>query len=158
MQDTYIERQRMDTLWPLLLMTIIMIINWWVYIRNGYPDFSFLYISITTGGILCLFWLIQTLKTEISTDQIRFRLFPFQSKWQCISRSEIESLEVRTYNPFKEYGGYGKRSGSSGKAFTISGKYGLQIVLKGGSKILIGTHQQEKLKDFIQRVYTNKLV
>jgi hypothetical protein len=52
-----------------------------------------------------------------------------------------------------EYGGWGVK-GFSGKnrAYNISGNIGLQLTLKNGYKILIGTNNQEKLRMYLQYI------
>ena len=49
------------------------------------------------------------------------------------------------YNALLEYGGWGVRVSPLGMAF-IAGNTGVQLVLKDGSKVLIGTNQVEEMK------------
>ena len=65
----------------------------------------------------------------------------------------IEKYEVRKYNAFREYGGYGikgrkpgRRFRGKGYAYNISGNTGLQLYLKDGKKVLIGTQRGEAIK------------
>ena len=90
------------------------------------------------------------LDTTITADKINVRFFPFVKKeffW-----SEIEEVEVRQYRPVLEYGGWGIRGFGANRALNVSGNMGLQLVLKNGKKLLIGTQNAEELKSVIQRL------
>lgn len=59
---------------------------------------------------------------------------------------------MRTYSPIKEYGGWGYRiTLKNGKAFNVTGNKGIQLVLKSGKKLLIGTQQESEASLVINR-------
>ena len=121
--DKFEEQQKTDSIWPLSLLAITSGINWLLYFKFGHDDLSFFY--------------------------MRFKMFPFHWSWQEIAWQDVASSEIRSYKPWSEYGGWGLRRGKSGKAYTISGKTGLQLTMKTGEKILIGTNQSDALKKVI---------
>lgn len=92
-------------------------------------------------------FLIKRIKliTQITPEGIQVRFSPLQRRFQFYSWSDIEQLFIRTYNPLLEYGGWGLRLGPSGSAYNVSGNVGLQIVLRGNFRILIGTEKPELL-------------
>lgn len=51
----------------------------------------------------------------------------------------IRHSEVRTYSPLKEYGGWGIRYGSNGKAYNVSGNQGVQLEFRDGKRLLVGS-------------------
>ncbi|EAR12449.1 hypothetical protein PI23P_07485 [Polaribacter irgensii 23-P] len=78
-------------------------------------------------------------------------------QWQ-----EIETAHVRNYNPIGEYSGWGIKGGllwnkEKGKYVNISGAIGIQLVLKNGKKLLIGTQKKEEvnnvLKNYQKKIY-----
>ncbi|NQX76517.1 MAG: hypothetical protein HRT75_02160 [Gilvibacter sp.] len=74
------------------------------------------------------------------------------------SWDEIESLYVREYSPIGEYGGWGYRlsfSKSTGRAYNVSGNLGIQIELKNGKRVLVGTRKKEEAEAVIN-YYTKK--
>ncbi|TEW77202.1 hypothetical protein E2488_04665 [Gramella jeungdoensis] len=67
--------------------------------------------------------------------------------------SNISECYIRNYNPISEFGGWGIKSSfrrDTGKAYTIKGSIGLQLKLKNGKKILIGTQKNEEIKRVIE--------
>jgi uncharacterized protein YlzI (FlbEa/FlbD family) len=78
-------------------------------------------------------------------------------QWQ-----ETETAHVRKYNPIGEYGGWCIKGGllwnkEKGKCVNITGAISIQIVLKNGKKLLIGTKKKEEvnnvLKNYQKKIY-----
>lgn len=96
------------------------------------------------------------LKTEIDETGVQIQFFPFQRKKRVIRWGDIESCEVRTYKPIAEYGGWGYKFGSKGgTAYTVKGKIGIQLVLKSGKKILVGTQKESDARAVVNRYMKN---
>jgi hypothetical protein len=104
-------------------------------------------------GLTLLFYKMKLI-TEVRSDGVYFRYPPFIGKFKVFHRDEIERFEVREYKPVSEYGGHGLKTSSKkfGKAYTVYGKSGLQLYLKNGSKILIGTQRKEAIKTAMTRM------
>ena len=100
--------------------------------------------------VLALLFGFAKLTTLIDDRGVAFRFFPFQFKFRRVDWSMLESSEVITYNPVRDYGGWGIRSSSRGKAYNVSGDKGLQLRLKNGKNILIGTQNPKKLNDCLE--------
>jgi hypothetical protein len=89
------------------------------------------------------------LETTVDTDEIRVRLVPFPTR--VIPLAEVETAEPRTYRPVWEYGGWGLKYGvSSGRAYNARGNRGVQLVLTGGRRVLIGSQRADELADAIR--------
>jgi len=65
--------------------------------------------------------------------------------------NEITQSYVRKYNPITEYGGWGLRWGLKGKAYNMSGNKGIQLVLNGNIRLLIGTNKAEEADEVLRR-------
>ena len=98
-------------------------------------------------GLTILFYKMKLI-TKISPDGLYYTYPPMVSKEKFISKAEISKYEIRKYNPNMEYSGHGVKKGrrKSGKAYTVSGRIGLQLYLTDGQKILIGTKRKEAMK------------
>ncbi len=98
-------------------------------------------------GLPILFWQMR-LTTRVSSDGIRVRFVPFHFKEQFYPWDSIESAQVRTYSPLREYGGWGIKYGfnGQGKVYNVSGNQGLQLIFKSGEKLLIGTKKPDEIQ------------
>jgi hypothetical protein len=102
------------------------------------------------------------LKTRIDEKGIHYQFFPFHFSLKTITWSEINAAKIRTYYPISEYGGWGLRGGfflnkSKGNAINISGNIGIQLALKNGNKLLIGTQKKGEVKRVLEN-YQNKIL
>jgi len=130
----------------MITVTIFSIINY-VQMPATFSSIAPLIIIFVANLIL----IALKLNTKINKQGIYFQLFPFQFKYNEISWNDVLTIEVRKYKPIREYGGWGYRfSFKNGKAYNISGNMGLQIVLKNGDKILIGTQKPDELMEFLK--------
>jgi len=147
--NEFTETQKVKQAWVIVLMvtvTIFAIINY-VQMPASFSSVSPLVVTFFADLIL----IALRLNTKINKEGIYFQLFPFQLKGSLITWSEIATIEVRKYSPIKEYGGWGFRYGfKNGKAYNVSGNMGLQMVLKNGDKILIGTQKPEELETYLK--------
>ena len=108
-------------------------------------------IGLLVGAGLPMFLLFANLATEVRRDGIYVRFFPLGFSFQRIPLEEIEEYYVRTYNPVREYGGWGIKGGAAGKAFNVSGNTGLQLELVDGNATLIGSRRAEDLARAVER-------
>jgi hypothetical protein len=101
---------------------------------------------LLSAGLLWLMWAARLI-TEVRDDGIYIRFHPFHRGFRGFLWDEIESFEACTYRPILEYGGWGIRSGSTGRAYNVSGNRGLQLELGFGlsGRILIGSQRPEEL-------------
>lgn len=94
------------------------------------------------------------LKTRIHEKGVYYQFLPFHLKTRFITWSEIEKAYVRNYNPISEYGGWGIKGGffwnkKKGIAVNVSSDIGLELELKTGKKILIGTQKENEVKQVL---------
>lgn len=111
--------------------------------------------SIVVIGVVILFY-TSKLHVVIDRKAIYYRYPPFINSEKLIRKDDIQELSVRKYRAIREYGGWGYRfSLRSGRALTIAGDIGMQVVAKNGKKILIGTQKQELLERAIRQLKEN---
>ncbi|RNC85154.1 MAG: hypothetical protein ED556_10190 [Winogradskyella sp.] len=82
-------------------------------------------------------------------------------RFKIIKWSEIDKAYIRKYDALSEYGGWGLKGGAlwnkaKGTAINISGDIGIQLELKNGKKLLIGTQQKDKSERTIE-TYKQKM-
>jgi hypothetical protein len=98
-----------------------------------------------------LFWLFRAMRliTEVRSDGVYIHFVPLLR--DTILFSNIADCEARTYRPIREYGGWGVRFGWKRKAYNVSGNRGVQLTLKSGKRLLIGSQRSEELAQAIRK-------
>lgn len=93
------------------------------------------------------------LKTKITSQGLFFAYPPIFRKWRQVAPGAIDHYEIRKYKAKREYGGYGvRRRRISGQAYIVSGSIGLQLHLKNGKKLLIGTHKKQAVESAMKKM------
>jgi hypothetical protein len=153
----YTETQRFDQLWVRVLM-IGLILGLLASIINNlyFEDLAafLLHQSLPLAvSIMVGFLLFKTkLITRIDKDGIYVRLSPFHFSDKFFSWNGIEQAYVRQYKPILEYGGWGLRGLGLNRAYNIKGNQGLQLVLRNGKRLLIGTQHPEQVTDTLREL------
>ena len=145
------EEQQFRQLWLMvllgfsLLVPVGLIINEYIKDNTSMTTNEFLGSLIgIIASVLLIF--IFKLSTRIDEKGIHYQFFPFHFSMKTLLWSEITKAEVRTYDPIGEYGGWGLRysfNKKKGNAVNVSGNIGIQLTLKNGKKLLIGTQKKE---------------
>ena len=106
---------------------------------------------IITVGIAVLFKVLK-LETEVRSDGLYVRYFPFHLKYKKINPCDLNEYCARQYSPMWEYGGWGIKYGKSGKAYNVSGNWGVQLVFTSGKRLLIGSQKADELEKAIRSI------
>jgi hypothetical protein len=153
-QVLFTEVQRFRQWWLWLLIVIVAVVGWYgFYIQivmqrpfgtNPGPDWLVWIVFLFFGlGFPLMFFVIK-LVTVLDHNHLQVALRPFHSR--TIPLAEIKSAAVREYRPIMEYGGWGIRwSSTHGKAYNVSGRRGVQLVLTDGRQVLIGSQRANEL-------------
>lgn len=111
---------------------------------NLAPDCGVIGIMVVFGFGLPIFMYATHLTTEVRSDGLYYRFFPFHCSFQRIAAGDVKRYEVLTYSPIKDYGGWGIRYGVGGKAYNVSGNRGVLLHLSNGRGLLIGSQRPEE--------------
>jgi hypothetical protein len=156
------EKQYMRQIWLWLLFVGIFIsINYSLYFEENINLLEVLICNLPL--IIVMFFMLTTkLKTKIDENSINFEFFPFHIgfidfKFQKMEKSipfeAIEKMEVVTYNPIFDYGGWGIRFGGMNTiCYNTMGNKGLMIYKKNKEKVLIGTQKPLELEKIINQI------
>jgi len=151
------EKQKFNQWWIHLIVLIPAGIWIWQMVQqifmgvpfgqNPAPDLVVILIGIIPVGAFLLFRYL-TLETLIDENGVNYRFKPFQKKFKTIRKEDIDTFEVKKYNPLLEYGGWGIRTGSfrKGTAYNVSGNMGALFVMKNGKKFMLGTQNPETMR------------
>lgn len=111
---------------------------------EGEAGFTPALLAVATGiAVATLFLSVMALTTVVTDAGIRVKGFVFIDR--LIGFDAIDSAVVRRYRPLVEYGGWGFRLGPSGKAYNTRGDEGVQLLLRDGGRVLIGSARAQEL-------------
>jgi hypothetical protein len=160
------EYQRFTQTWLLVLLIIstvvplLIIVNEYIEDKTSFTLLEFVFtisLLLLAPAILFLF----KLSTRIDEQGIHYKFFPVHLTFKTIEWKTISKAYVRTYDAITEYGGWGLKGGffwkkSKGEAINVSGDIGIQLELKDGKKILIGTKMKEQATQVLH-AYSSKI-
>lgn len=152
----FIEEQKFNQPLVLVGLSVAFIVvgvstyNNWALISAGSISEKLGTLSgIIIISLVSLLFLKMKLKTRIYEIGIEYQFYPFNFSYKTIKWTEIDKCYLRKYNAISEFGGWGLKFsffGKNGKSYTTKGNIGLQLILKSGKKILIGTQKKEELQ------------
>lgn len=108
---------------------------------------------ISNGGLIvltALLWgvylrlITVSLSTEIGEAEIVVRMKGFHRK-RTIPLDGVRTVKIVTYDPVKDFGGYGIRKTKSGEAMVARGNRGVRLEMKDGTMVVIGSLRAEAL-------------
>ena len=139
--------------WVMLLVLGIAALMWWGFIQqiffgipwgnNPSPDWMMWMLWLIFGIGFPFAFYRMGLIVEVLDDKILIRYVPLIRNE--ILLSEIEEVEARTYQPLREFGGWGIRGLSSKRAYNVSGDQGVELTMEDGRKVMIGSQKAEEL-------------
>lgn len=134
----YFKEEQRFAPWVLILLFLVFV----VIIVGRAPIFALFIV----GGVALLI-IGMKLVTEVDSDRLRVRFFPFVRR--DIPLKDIIHWEARTYSPILEYGGWGIRTGlfrrRGGGALNARGNRGVQLRFADGKDLLVGSQRPEEL-------------
>jgi len=162
----FIEEQKFNQPLVIVGLSIVFIVVG-ISIFNDWENISQVSISEQMGALsgliiillVALLFVFLKLKTRIDEKGIHYQFYPFHFSYKLISWEKISTCIIRNYNAISEFGGWGMKFSffkKKGKSFTTKGNIGLQIELKSGKKLLIGTQKKEEMQRTID-TYSHKI-
>jgi hypothetical protein len=157
------EVQQFRQIWIWAIVIAIAGLMWYAFViqvlfrrpfgDNPMPDILMIVFWLLFGlGLPALFF-FGKLITEVRSDGIYIRFFPFHLSFQKIAFKDLKRYKTRTYRPLLEYGGWGIRYGFAGKAYNVSGNRGVQLEFLNGKRLLIGSQRAEEFLQAIEMAY-----
>lgn len=149
------EEQSFDKEWKWLYFLLISLPLFILYSAIKNPTTNniggFFIVFVACLVVIALIKLFK-LSTKVDNSGIYYRFPPTIPDWECISWNQIQSVEVISYNPLSDFGGWGIRTNGASSAYIVSGHDGLQIVLKTGGVVIIGTNKAQELTTITNQI------
>ncbi|MCA5005005.1 hypothetical protein [Sphingobacterium bovistauri] len=142
--NIYKESQSFWTWW---LVAIILIVSFYVVkpiLESNWKVDSSSYVGLGIFLVVIIGFVLMRLHTTIDGTGITIRFLPFVSRKQW-KWDDIEEIYVTQYS-ISDYGGWGYRIGKNGVAYNTKGKYGIQLKLVNGDRVMIGTQHPKEIE------------
>ncbi len=105
--------------------------------------------ALTAGGVgAVLGEFFVPMVTTVAASEIEVR-FGRKTRFRIPLR-HVREAYAREVQPMQEFGGWGIRRGLAGYAFSIRGNRGVQLVLRSGRRLLIGSADPIRLEAAIR--------
>ncbi len=142
-----------------ILMAFVIVISIREVIVLNNREVSVLWnllLLIPFGIILPIFvWvllLLATLEIEVRSDGLYVRLFPFHLDYRKFAADDLVQYYTRSCRPLLGLGGLGVRLNKRNQAYNVSSSRGLQLVLKNGGRLMIGSKKPSQLRVAISSI------
>ena len=162
----FVEEQRFRQIWLIIVLSFLTIVPIATITKNYLKENTTISTKAFLITIVILLFSIAIiflfkLKTRIDEKGIHYQFFPLHFSFKTIYWHQISKAYVRSYKPISEFGGWGLRGGffynkGKEKAINVSGDIGIQLQLKNGEKLLIGTLKKEDAKRVLE-TYSKEL-
>ncbi len=106
---------------------------------------------VLVGVGLPLFFYSMKLTTKVYPGMLTIKFSPFHLKAVRVPLHLLRNYEYVAYNPIYDYGGWGIRWTSNGKAYTTSGNEGVQLYFYNQKPILLGSQRADELYEAIHQ-------
>jgi hypothetical protein len=153
------EEQRFRQWWIWAIVLVVAALGWWGFVQqivlgepfgnNPASDWAVWLLWVFVGlGLPALFAFIR-LAIEVTADEVVIRYRPLMKR--RILLADIERVNARTYKAVREYGGWGIKGWSfKSVAYNISGDRGVQLTLRDGRRIMLGSRRPDELAQAIE--------
>jgi hypothetical protein len=150
------EEQRFTQRWLWALVVVATVAAWVglvaAVVDPGDDGSSWVVVvaaALVGVGLPVLFGLA-CLTTEVWPDRVVIRYRPFTTR--TIVLSEVTRVDSVSYDPVREYGGWGIKGWTQRKvAYNVSGNRGALLRLADGRTVLIGSPRADELAAAVRR-------
>ena len=160
----YREEQNFDW-WVYALLAVLDVLAWLglVWLLHKAPDRAALPdswaievpVSVSVVGLFLpaiLMVGLLRMTTEVTPTHVRVYFGWVPTYRRAVAVAAIQRLEVVTYRPIADYGGWGIRSGRDGeRVLNARGDRGVRLDLSDGTRLLIGSQRPEELARVLER-------
>jgi hypothetical protein len=145
-------RLRILTAIPPVAMTLLAILQVGFGHRWGEQPMS----NAAVIGWAIFLWIVYLrlitvkLVTELQPGELRVAM---RGLWRShsVTLSEVKSVQAVTFDPVRDWGGYGIRSTRRGTAYIAGGGEGVELEMVGGGVVLIGSRRSSELAQAVAR-------
>lgn len=109
-----------------------------------------LFAFVVLGGVGWLLW-VSRLETRVDADGLHTRFYPLERTERTLIWNDMTGWQIATLRPLRDHGGRGLRIGRGGKAYIVTGTKSVNILMKNGKTLFVGTTRPEELAVALER-------
>jgi len=151
------ERQRFGPWWVWVLLAAGVTAAWAFLAVTLVGDGSVAgaaVLVVIVGIALPGLFLVARLDVAVYADRVEVDFFPLRRR--TIPLRDVDRTQARRYRPLKEYGGWGIKGWSTRKiAYNVRGDRGVDLTLRDGRSVLIGSQHSGELAAAIGRGFSD---
>jgi hypothetical protein len=140
-------------IYALMALMVTLAFTFWMVRPVGDAKTYPYSIGILVGLALPTVFTVGVLRmtTEVTPGRLDVTFGWLPTYHRSIVVSAIKGVEVVTYRPIADYGGWGIRSGRNGeRVLNARGNRGVRLTMIDGSKLLVGSQQPEVLASALE--------
>jgi hypothetical protein len=139
----FFERQHFDRRWWLVALSAPVVLALvWLTADTGFAVVMTLIFLVVVIGWLVV--LQMHLDVTVDATAVTIQLRPIANT--AIPLDEIAAARARKYRPIREFGGWGVRGIRTRRAYNARGDEGVELTLKDGRSIMIGSQHAAELE------------
>jgi hypothetical protein len=142
-----------DFVWGLTMIFIVALIFNLVMQRGAITELTKGLLTILVIVLISAVFTNMKMVTRITEEGIAVRYAPFQPAFAYYAWQDIDRAYIRKFDPITEYNGWGIKSGPSGRAYTVAGNTGLQVIFHDGTKLLISTQRPDEIQALLNHLH-----
>ena len=133
------------------VLAVAVFLGWEGYHKQDYINMIGGILTFCCSGTVLLLLLMQKMTLIIGREGILYNYYPAIRKFRKIKWADVQSVEIITYNPIRDFGGWGfKVSKKYGKGYTTRGNKGMWIRFVDGKTVFLTILNPAKAKEKIQ--------
>jgi hypothetical protein len=136
------EEQRFESFWSVVVFIPALMVGYGLYRQAA--SGALLWPAFMVTAVVAVWFLKMKLVTEVRDDGL-FICFVWLWPERTIPWDQIRSVEVRTYRPVRDFGGWGVRWAPRGIVYHARGNRGARLVLASGERVLVGSLRADEL-------------
>jgi hypothetical protein len=134
---------------------MLVLLTWQVVLGHPWGSHPMSNGSVVTWTVVL--WLVYfrlitvRMVTQVSNGELRVALRGIRQSRRVVLQG-IQSVETVTYDPERDYGGYGFRSNRLGKAYLARGTRGVRLRFVDGATLVIGSQTPDQLAAVLDKL------
>jgi hypothetical protein len=154
-EEQTFRQRRMLLLLAVPPSVLLLLVIWQAVLGHPWGNHPMSNASLTGWTIFLWLVYLRLVRIRLVTELLPTELLvSMRGLWRRrrIAVNDIKSVETITFDPVRDFGGYGIRTTRQGTAYIAGGNNGVRLQLASGATLVIGSERSKELADAIHRL------